>query len=125
MPPKKKAEEPDEEPEEDVVDEEAYKLGVAQTAQDPKTLKYLLESPELPVVISSVQALHKFAEESPGNRTHLKDIGVISAVMVLLQGKSVELQVNVAMLLENSLLRNRTAQSLWREERWPLSWTIL
>jgi len=100
MPPKKKAEEPDEEPEEDVVDEEAYKLGVAQTAQDPKTLKYLLESPELPVVISSVQALHKFAEESPGNRTHLKDIGVISAVMVLLQGKSVELQVNVAMLLE-------------------------
>ena len=83
MPPKK-VEEVVDEPVEDSNDADKYKLGVTQTAQDPKTLKYLLESPELPVVISSVQALHTFAEESAENRIHLKEIGVISAVMVLL-----------------------------------------
>merc|ERR1711939_516939 len=116
MAPKKKAaeaaaeEEPDAEPEEDPTDK--FKLGVNQTAEDPKTLKYLLESPELPVIISSVQALHTYAEQSAENRCHLKDIGVISAVMVLLQSKSVELQVAVAMLLEKLSIEESNRQEL-------------
>jgi len=112
MPPKK-AEEPaggDDEPPQEEVD--PYKLGVAQTAKDPKTLKFLLESPELPVIIQSVQALHTFAEETSENRTHLKDIGVISAVMPLLASKSVELQVNVAMLLEKLAIEEVNRQEL-------------
>ena len=48
----------DDEPENAEPDMDTYKLGVTQTAEDPKTLKFLLESPELPVVIQSVQALH-------------------------------------------------------------------
>ena len=58
MPPKKGEPEPEEEaapPEE--VDVDKFKLPVDVVAEDPRSLKYLLESPEAQVVLASVQVL--------------------------------------------------------------------
>jgi len=101
MPPKKGEPEPEEEaapPEE--VDVDKFKLPVDVVAEDPRSLKYLLESPEAPVVLASVQALCKYAAESTEHRIELQEIGCISALMALYSSKSVELQLSVTETLE-------------------------
>eukprot|EP00656_Telonema_subtile_P002352 TRINITY_DN11037_c0_g5_i1.p1 TRINITY_DN11037_c0_g5~~TRINITY_DN11037_c0_g5_i1.p1 ORF type:complete len:897 (-),score=225.35 TRINITY_DN11037_c0_g5_i1:34-2724(-) len=102
MPPKKGAPVPEEEPAppEEIDAGLKFKLPVDVIAQDPRSLKYLLESPEIPIVLASVKALCKYADTSAEARVELKDIGCISALMALYGSKSVELQIAVTEVLE-------------------------
>lgn len=93
-------EEPEAAPPEEQNPTEKYKLPVDVVAEDPRSLKYLLESPEVNVVIASTRALCKFAAESAANRIQLREIGCISALMSLLVSKSQELQLAVTETLE-------------------------
>jgi hypothetical protein len=101
MPPKKgKQEEEVEAAPPETENPDKYKLPVDVIAEDPRSLKYLLESPEVNVVIASTQALCKYAAEKSENRIELREIGCISALMALLASKSTDLQLAVTETLE-------------------------
>lgn len=84
----------------EVENPDKYKLPVDVIAEDPRSLKYLLESPEVDVVIASTRALCKYAAERSENRIELREIGCISALMSLLVSKSTDLQLAVTETLE-------------------------
>lgn len=87
-------------PPEEIDEGEKFKLPVDVIAEDPRSLKYLLESPEVSIVLASVKALCKYADASSECRVELRQIGCISALMALYSSKSVELQIAVTEVLE-------------------------